>query len=190
MGKVITIIFAAVSLILLPVSLYYIGTPNVEPPAYTIDIQGNLYDAKIGDYLPISGFFFFKFSSTGNNIFVPESWNQAFTGELVFGLPTGTFLYILWLVGMGLALIGIIVAIFATKISGIFFLLTALIYGFQAIIWHLGMNIEYSASPEVLHFPLPVGSLFFLVVAIIAFASKKKEAYYYSPGYSYGYGRR
>ena len=189
MGKIFVIIFAAVSLLILPVTLNYIGDPSVDPPNFTLDIEGNIYDAKLGDYGE-KGFFFLKFSSSGGNIFIPDTWNQAFTNEVVFGLPTGTFMYILWLVGMGLALIGIIVAFFATKISGIFFLLSALTYGFQAVIWYLGMNIELSADPNIVHFPIPLASLFFLVTAIVAFASKKKEAYYYSPGYSYGYGRR
>ena len=189
LGKAIVIVFAAVSLILLPAGFYYLGDTSVDPPIFTIDIQGNLYDAKIGD-LGEKGFFFFKFSNSGGVMFTPDAWNQAFTNELVFGLPTGTFMMILWYVAMGLTLVGIIVAIFKPKLSGLFFILGALASGFQAIVWYLGINAVYSSDPNMTYFPLPLGALFLLVVAIIAFTTKKKEAYYYSPGYSYGYGRR
>lgn len=190
MGKAIVIIFAAVSLILLPISFYYVGDTSVDPPDYTIEIQGNFYDANIGDFFGDAGFTFFKFSNSGSVIFTPDAWNNAFTSEAVFGMATGTFMLILWYVGMGVALVGIVVAIFKPKISGIFFTLSALAYGFQGIVWYLGMAAAYSGSPEVTLFPIPLGALFFLVTAIVAFTTKKKEAYYYSPGYSYGYGRR
>ncbi|MFW9921662.1 MAG: hypothetical protein ACFFDW_00035 [Candidatus Thorarchaeota archaeon] len=190
MGKAIVIIFAAISLILLPVSFYYIGDNSVDPPDYTIDFQGNFYGFKFGDYLGNKGITFFKFISTGGIMFTPDAWNQAYTNDVVLGLPAGTFMMICWYTAIGLALIGIIVAFFKPKISGIFFFLAACAYGFQAVIWFLGMNIVYQSQPEVLHFPIPIGSLLFLVIAIIAFTTKKKEAYYYSPGYSYGYGRR
>ncbi len=190
MGKAIVIIFAAVSLVLLPMSFYYIGDTSIDPPDYTIEIQGNLYDVNIGDFFGDAGFSFFKFSSSGSVIFTPAAWNAAFTGEAVFGMPAGTFMMILWYVGIGMASIGIVVAFFKPKISGIFFSLAALAYLFQGIVWYLGMTAEFSSSPEVTVFPIPLGALFFLVTAIVAFTTKKKEAYYYSPGYSYGYGRR
>lgn len=190
MGKAIVIIFAAVSLILLPMSFYYIGDTSIDPPDYTIEIQGNIYDANIGDFFGESGFSFFKLSPSGSVIFSPNAWNAAFTSETVFGMPAGTFMMILWYIGMGVTLIGIVVSIFKTKISGIFFMLAAIAYGFQGIVWYLGMNAEFSSSPEVTVFPIPLGAIFFLATAIVAFTTKKKEAYYYSPGYSYGYGRR
>ncbi len=190
LGKVIVIVFAALSLILIPVSLYYVADTSGSEPDFSLVFHGRFYDAKIGDYIDNPGFNFFKFTSTGENIFNPSAWNDAFSSELVLGMPAGTLMMILWYVSMGVLLIGIIVAFFRVKISGIFFLLAFIADGLQALFWYLAMNQFYSSDPNVLFFPIPITALFLLATAIIAFTSKKKESYYYSPGYSYGYGRR
>lgn len=180
LGKAIVIILAAISLVVVPVSLFYVKDVGV----YTLEFQGRFFDAKIGGE---SGFGFFKFVSTGTNMFSPQAWNSAFTDQTVLGLQAGTLMMILWYVSMGLMIIGIIVAFFKIKLSGLFFVLAFITDGLQALIWYLGM--KQAISPELM-FPIPVSVLFLLVTFVLAFTSKKKESYYYSPGYSYGYGRR
>ncbi|NHJ32901.1 MAG: hypothetical protein FK732_08565 [Asgard group archaeon] len=186
MGKAIVIIFAAVSLILVPVSLLYVADTNVIPADYTLEFQGRFYDAKIGGE---SGFGFFKFLTPDTSIFNPDAWNQAFPDEPIIGLQTGTFMMILWYVGMGMIVVGIIVAFFRLKLSSLFFILAFVADGLQPVIWFLGMRAE-GLPANIRFFPIPISALFLLVTIIIALTSKKKESYYYSPGYSYGYGRR
>jgi hypothetical protein len=188
LGKVLTIIFGIVTVILVPLSIFYIADTTTEPPNYTLDIQGRLYDVKFGD-LGEKGFTFFKFSKTGKSIFSPQAWNEAFTDEVIAGIATGTFMMILWYISIGLGLVGIIVAFFKPRIAGIFFILAVLTDLGESLVWYFGMQLELDGLPRT-HFPIPVGALFMLITAILAFTSKKKESYYYSPGYSYGYGRR
>ncbi|MHA1188741.1 MAG: hypothetical protein ACTSSK_18155, partial [Candidatus Heimdallarchaeota archaeon] len=83
----------------------------------------------------------------------------------------------------------IVVAFFRPRIAGIFILLAGIVDGLLALAWYLGMSADPIYAGEII-FPIPISALFFIVTAIIAFTSKKKESYYYSPGYSYGYGRR
>ncbi len=180
LGKAIVIIFAAISLVVVPISIFYINTG-----VFTLEIQGRFFDAKVGAE---QGFGFFKFVSTGASMFSPQAWNDAFTGQVVLGLAAGTWMMILWYSSMGLMIIGIIVAFFKTKLSGLFFVLAFITDGMQALIWYLGM--KEVVAPTDLIFPIPVSVLFLLITFILAFTSKKKESYYYSPGYSYGYGRR
>jgi len=182
LGKAIVIIFAAVTLVLVPVSLLIV----TDPAGFTMEFQGRFYDAKVGNE---SGFGFFKFLTSGASIFSPQSWNDAFTDEPFLGLATGTFMMILWYVGMGMIVIGIIVAFFKLKLSSLFFILAFIADGMQPIIWFLGMRAA-GPPPGTQYIPIPLSALLLLVTFIIALTSKKKESYYYSPGYSYGYGRR
>ena len=162
--------------------------PNIgdtsAPPVFTIDLQGRFYDVNFGES---SGFGFFKFVFGGGLMFSPQAWNDAFTSDLALGMPTGTLMMILWYVSTGLALVGIVVAFFRPRIAGIFILLAGIADGLLSLAWYLGMAASHSGETI---FPIPISALFFIVTAIIAFTSKKKESYYYSPGYSYGYGRR
>jgi hypothetical protein len=185
LGKAIVIIFAAVSLILVPVSLLYVADTSVIPADYTLEFQGRFYDAKIGAE---SGFGFFKFLTPDTSIFNPGAWNQAFPDAVVMGMQTGTLMMILWYIGMGMLVIGIIVAFFKLKLSSLFFFLAFVADVLQPVFWYLGMRAEN--PPNTRFFPIPISALFLLVTIIIALTSKKKESYYYSPGYSYGYGRR
>jgi len=185
LGKAIVIIFAAVTLILVPVSLLVVTDKSDDPAVFTIEFQGRFYDAKVGDE---SGFGFFKFLTSGTSIFNPDSWNTAFTAAPFLGLPTGTFMMILWYVGMGMIVIGIIVAFFKLKLSSLFFILAFIADGMQPIVWFLGMRSTGPATDQ--YIPIPLSALILLVTILIALTSKKKESYYYSPGYSYGYGRR
>jgi len=185
LGKAIVIIFASLTLLIVPVSLFYVGD-NSLPDSFTLEIQGRFFDAKMGDE---SGFGFFKFVTSGTSLFNPDAWNQAFTDQTFIGMQTGTLMMILWYVSIGLLLVGIIVAFFKIKISGLFFLLAFITDGLQSLVWFIGMKQVYTA-PNDLIFPIPISVLFLLVTFILAFTSKKKDSYYYSPGYSYGYGRR
>ncbi|NHJ85237.1 MAG: hypothetical protein FK734_07230 [Asgard group archaeon] len=188
MGKAIVIIFAALSLLVVPVSILYIANAGT-PPVYTIDLQGRFFDFKFGGLLGNDGFTFFKFSSTGGLFFYPDTWNDAYSSDIVLGiLPAGTLMMILWCVSIGLILIGFIIAFFKLKISGIFFILACIVDVLQGIVWWLG--VRGTIDPSYTLFPIPIAALFLLATGIIAFTSKKKESYYYSPGYSYGYGRR
>ncbi len=186
LGKAIVIIFAAVTLILVPVSLLVVSDQSVDPADYTIEFQGRFYDAKIGGPTP---FGFFKFVTGGGSFFDPNAWNAAFTAEPIFGLATGTFMMILWYVGMGMIVIGIIVAFFKLKLSSLFFGLAFIADLGQSLIWFFGMKATGIPATTKL-IPIPLGALLILATIIIALTSKKKESYYYSPGYSYGYGRR
>ncbi|NHJ47128.1 MAG: hypothetical protein FK733_05000 [Asgard group archaeon] len=189
MGKAIVIVFAALSLIIVPVSMFYIGDTSVDPSVYSIEIQGRFFDARFGP-LDTPGFGFFKFiEGFTQTFFSTDAWNTAYTSEPFLGLATGTFMMILWYVSMGMLLVGIIVAFFKTKLSGLFFVLAFLSDGMQAVVWYMGMNIEIT-DPNIIHFPIPISALLLIVTFILAFTSKKKDSYYYSPGYSYGYGRR
>lgn len=185
LGKALVIIFAAVSLILVPVSLLYVADTSVIPADYTLEFQGRFYDAKIGAE---QGFGFFKFLTPGTSIFSPAAWNQAFPSAPIMGLATGTLMMILWYVGMGMLVVGIIVAFFKLKLSSLFFGLALVADVLQPVFWYLGMRAEN--PPNTKYFPIPISAIFILVAIIIALTSKKKESYYYSPGYSYGYGRR
>jgi len=186
LGKAIVIIFAAVTLILIPVSLLVVSDTSVDPADYTLEFQGRFYDAKIGGE---SGFGFFKFVTGGASLFDPNAWNTAFTAEPFLGLATGTFMMILWYVGMGMILVGIIVAFFKLKLSSLFFGLALIADIGQPIVWFLGMKAS-GVPANIRLIPIPLGALLLLVTILIALTSKKKESYYYSPGYSYGYGRR
>lgn len=185
LGKALVIIFASVTFLLVPVSLFYIGDTSA-PPVFTIDLEGRFYDANFGDS---AGFQFAKFVQGLGLMFTPEGWNNAYTDVPVFGMETGMLMMILWYVSTGLALIGIIVAFFRPRIAGIFILLAGIADGLLATAWYLGMSAD-PVNAGLTIFPIPISALFFLVTAIIAFTTKKKESYYYSPGYSYGYGRR
>ena len=182
LGKAIVIIFAAISLVIAPVGLYYVADIG----GFTLEIQGRLFNAKYGQD---NGFGFFKFVPSGDLLFSTDAWNQQYTDEPIFGIQTGTIMMICWYVAIGLLLIGIVVAFFNIKISGIFFSLAFVVDAGTAITWFIGFR-QWSANPYDLFFPIPVAPLFLLVTLILAFTSKKKESYYYSPGYSYGYGRR
>jgi len=184
LGKAIVIVFAAISFLLVPISLFYVADTATD--TFILDFQGRFYDIKMGDE---KGFGFFKFVPGGSNFFSPSAWNTAFPNTTIFGMQVGTILMILWYVGIAALLIGIIVAFFKTKLSGLFFVLAFLIDGLQSIVWYLGMKGD-ATNPYDLYFPIPVSVLFLLITFILAFTSKKKESYYYSPGYSYGYGRR
>lgn len=186
MGKAIVIIFAAVTLVLAPVSLLLVADTTVDPVDYSIQFHGRFYDAKIGETPP---FGFFKFVTGGGSFFDLNAWNSAFTGTPLLGLPTGTFMMILWYVGMGMIVIGTIVAFFKLKLSSLFFGLAFIADLGQPIIWRYGM-IASGVPATTKLIPIPLGALLLLVTIIIALTSKKKESYYYSPGYSYGYGRR
>jgi len=186
LGKAIVIIFAAVTLVLVPVSLLIVSDTSVDPADFTIEFQGRFYDAKIGETPP---FGFFKFVTGGGSFFDINAWNNAFTNEPFLGLPTGTFMMILWYVGMGMIVIGIIVAFFKLKLSSLFFILAFIADFGQSLIWYFGMKATGIPATTKLR-PIPLGALLLLVTIIIALTSKKKESYYYSPGYSYGYGRR
>ncbi len=183
LGKALVIIFAAVTFLLVPVSLFYIGDTSA-PPVFTIDLQGRFYDVNFGDS---SGFGFVKFVLGGGLMFTPGGWDGAFTSDPFLGMSTGTLMMILWYVSTGLALVGIVVAFFRPRIAGIFILLAGIVDGLLALTWYFGMAPSHTGD---VIFPIPISALFFIVTAIIAFTSKKKESYYYSPGYSYGYGRR
>ncbi len=185
LGKALVIIFAAVTLVLVPVSLLIVSDTSVDPAVFTIEFQGRFYDAKVGGE---SGFGFFKFLTSGTSFFNPDSWNTAFTSAPFLGLPTGTFMMILWYIGMGMIVIGIIVAFFKLKLSSLFFILAFIADGMQPIIWFLGMKATGPVTDR--YIPIPLSALILLFTIIIALVSKKKESYYYSPGYSYGYGRR
>lgn len=184
LGKALVIIFASVTFLLVPVSLFYIGDTST-PPIFTIDLQGRFFDVNFGES---SGFAFIKFVLGGGLMFTPEGWNNAFTGDIAMGImPTGTLMMILWYVSTGLALVGIVLAFFRPRIAGIFILLAGVVDGLMSLTWYLGMAPTHTTG---VIFPIPISALFFIATAIIAFTSKKKESYYYSPGYSYGYGRR
>ena len=185
LGKALVIIFASVTFLLVPVSLFYIGDTSA-PPVFTIDLQGRFYDVNFGDS---TGFQFAKFVEGLGLMFTPEGWNNAFTSSPALGMETGMLMMILWYVSTGLALVGIVVAFFRPRIAGIFILLAGIVDGLLALAWYLGMSADPIYAGEII-FPIPISALFFIVTAIIAFTSKKKESYYYSPGYSYGYGRR
>jgi len=185
LGKAIVIVFAAISFLLVPMSLYYVADTSV-PDNFTLEFQGRFYDAKYGQE---SGFGFFAFVPSGSNFFSPAAWNAAFPDSLILGMQVGTLLMILWYIGIGMLLIGIIVAFFKIKLSGLFFVFAFLVDIMQSLFWYLGMKADVT-NPYDLYFPIPVSALFLLVTFILAFTSKKKESYYYSPGYSYGYGRR
>jgi hypothetical protein len=185
LGKAIVIIFAAVTLVLVPVSLLIVTDNSVDPAVFTIEFQGRFYDAKVGGE---SGFGFFKFLTPDASIFSPDSWNAAFSSAPFLGLPTGTFMMILWYIGMGMIVIGIIVAFFKLKLSSLFFGLAFVADGMLPIVWFLGMKATGPATDT--YIPIPLSALLLLVTIIIALTAKKKESYYYSPGYSYGYGRR
>jgi hypothetical protein len=188
LGKAIVIVFASLTLLIVPISLFYIADTST-PGNYSIEIQGRFFNARFGPHDP-SGFGFFKFlDDLSSNMFKTDSWNTAFTNQPVFGLATGMLMMILWYIGIGMLIIGIIIAIFKTKLSGLFFALAFVADGMQSIVWYLGMN-QVLIGPNDLHFPIPISVIFLLVTMILAFTSKKKESYYYSPGYSYGYGRR
>ena len=112
-------------------------------------------------------------------MFTPEGWNNAYSGEIVLGLmPTGTLMMILWYVSTGFALVGIVVAFFRPRIAGIFILLAGIADGLLAVTWYLGVSVD-SDYAGLTVFPIPISALFFLVTAIIAFTSKKKESYYF-----------
>jgi hypothetical protein len=189
LGKVIVVVFAALSLVILPISMFYIGDTNVEPTNYTIEIFGRFFDAKFGP-LGDQGFSFFKFlNAATSTMFSPQAWNDAFTNEPVIGLATGTLMMILWYVSIGFLIIGLIVAFFKTKLSGLFFVIAFLADGMQSLVWFLGQR-QAITDPDFIFFPIPIAALFLLATFILAFTSKKKDSYYYSPGYAYGYGRR
>ena len=185
MGKAIVIIFATLTLVIVPVSLFYVGDTSL-PDSFTLEFQGRFFDAKMGDD---TGFGFFKFLTPDASMFSPAAWNAAFTDQTFLGMQTGTLMMILWYVSIGLLLIGIIVAFFKVKLSGLFFLLAFITDGLQSLVWYMGMKQVYTAPTDRI-FPIPVSVLFLLVTFILAFSAKKKDSYYYSPGYSYGYGRR
>ncbi|MEA2070251.1 MAG: hypothetical protein U9O98_03080 [Asgard group archaeon] len=187
MGKAFVVIFAIVTFLVVPISIFYIADDNT-PPNFSLDLQGRFYDWEFGE-LQEKGFRFFKFESGGKVIFTPGAWNSAYTEEVSMGImPTGTFMMILWYVSSGMMLVGIVLAFFKPRLSGIFFIIAFLADGLQSLVWYFGMKA--SLPTDRAFFPIPVGSLFLLALAIIAFTTKKKESYYYSPGYSYGYGRR
>ncbi len=189
MGKAIVVVFAALSLIIIPISMFYVADTSVEPSIYSIEIFGRFFDAKFGPY-DVQGFGFFKFlNAFGSTMFSPQAWNDAFTNEIVIGLETGMLMMILWYVSIGFILIGIIVAFFKTRLSGLFFVIAFLADALQSIVWFLGQR-QAITDPDILFFPIPISALFLLATFILAFTSKKKDSYYYSPGYSYGYGRR
>ena len=58
LGKVIVIVFAALSLVLIPVSLYYVADTSSSEPDFSLVFHGRFYDAKIGDYIDNPGFIF------------------------------------------------------------------------------------------------------------------------------------
>ncbi|MBD3191666.1 MAG: hypothetical protein GF308_13545 [Candidatus Heimdallarchaeota archaeon] len=188
MGKAVVIIFAVITFLLVPISIFYLADTSGTDPVFTLELQGRVYDAKFGE-LGEKGFGFFKWLTGDGIIFAPTSWNDAFTDNTVIGLPAGTAMSILWYVSLGLILLGIIIAFWKTRLSGIFFILAAIADGLQSLVWYLAMALEYEGQ-DYLFFPIPISALFLLIVAIIAFTTKKKESYYFSPGYSYGYGRR
>lgn len=182
LGKAIVIIFAAISLVIAPVSLFYVADAG----GFTLEIQGRLYNAKYGQE---NGFGFFKFVPSGDLLFGTEAWNQQYTAETIFGMTTGLIMMICWYAAAGLILIGIIVAFFKVKLSGLFFVLAFIVDAGSSVAWFIGLRQDI-ATPYDLYFPIPVAALFLLITFILAFTAKKKEPYYYSPGYSYGYGRR
>ena len=175
LGKALVIIFASVTFLLVPVSLFYIGDTSA-PPVFTIDLQGRFYDVNFG---ASTGFGFAKFVQGLGLMFTPDGWNNAFTGDVALGImPTGTLMMILWYVSTGLALVGIVVAFFRPRIAGIFILLAGIVDGLLALTWYFGMAPSHTGDTI---FPIPISALFFIVTAIIAFTSKKKESYYYMP---------
>ncbi|MHA1124898.1 MAG: hypothetical protein ACTSO7_06780 [Candidatus Heimdallarchaeota archaeon] len=184
LGKALVIIFASVTFLLVPVSLFYIGDSST-PPVFTLDLVGRFYDANFGNS---TGFTFVQFVKGVGLMFTPAGWNNAFTGDVALGImPTGTLMMILWYVSTGLAIVGIVLAFFRPRIAGIFFLLAGIAEVLLSLTWYFGLAPSHSGLKI---FPVPLSALFFIVTAIIAFTTKKKESYYYSPGYSYGYGRR
>ena len=125
-------------------------------------------------------------------MFTPDAWNN-WWGSLdgIFGMELGLSMMIMWYISTGMILIGIVVAIFRPRISGIFFTLALIAEALQAFDWGLTYTSEIgSLFPTLSFIPIPISGIFLLVVIILAFTTKKKESYYYSPGYSYGYGRR